>query len=938
MVNIGSSNSSERRGLSFLIFVAIIGFSLARGIATFLTNYLWFDSIGLNSVWIKILYTRIGLVVALSLLAFAFIFVNLRLATRATPVMDIFEAFDSEDPLARFRNWVSERFARFRLTGAIALSLFLGGGASALWEQVLLFLNKEEFNIADPVFGYDVSTYVYALPLYRLFISWGFQLVIITSLIIVLYFIATGAMQLRPGRLPDVSSGGKAHLSVLLAFIALLKAAAYRLDALELLYSPRGKVFGASYTDVKAHLPALNLLVLISIFGAILLLVNIRRRGWLLPATAIGLWLAVSVIVGGVVPAAIQRFRVLPDELNKELPYVAEHINYTRIAYGLDEIEERPFEASSSLTQADINDNSQTVDNIRLWDPTVLAETYSQLQEIRAYYALKEVDVDRYVIDGKLTQVMVSARELDQTNLPAEGWVNQRLQYTHGFGVVFSPANAVANQGQPDFYVKGVPASTSVSELTIDQPRIYFGESAESSEYVVVNSLQEEVDYPLSTEGQSVAYTNYSGEGGVSIGSLFKRLGFALRYSELNLLISNQLSDTSKLIMERNIISRVKKAAPFLYTDNDPYLALIDGNLFWIIDMYTISDRYPYAQPADSGRINERSGLPMNFNYIRNSVKAVVNAYDGTINFYIFDEEDPLIKSYSKIFPGMFDDKSEMSENLLDHIRYPEDLFTVQSDMYRDYHMVDPRVFYADEDPWVIPTDSSTTPRVGTLRGEFTEIGFKPMLPYYLLMALPGEQDLSYLIFQPFNPENRPNMQSFLVADADPENYGELIDFRLPKGEFVDGPSQVATRINQDPDISQIFTLLDQQGSSVIKGNLFVVPINQSVLYYQPIYLQGEQNPLPEFKFVVVVFQDRILMAETLAEALEGIFGDINIGTSIDEEEGQDSSPIDLLNKANSAFKQAQEELKDGNLGKYQDLVDRAEELVSLAIELLNEK
>ncbi len=938
MVNIGSSNSSERRGLSFLIFVAIIGFSLARGIATFLTNYLWFDSIGLNSVWIKILYTRIGLVVALSLLAFAFIFVNLRLATRATPVMDIFEAFDSEDPLARFRNWVSERFARFRLTGAIALSLFLGGGASALWEQVLLFLNKEEFNIADPVFGYDVSTYVYALPLYRLFISWGFQLVIITSLIIVLYFIATGAMQLRPGRLPDVSSGGKAHLSVLLAFIALLKAAAYRLDALELLYSPRGKVFGASYTDVKAHLPALNLLVLISIFGAILLLVNIRRRGWLLPATAIGLWLAVSVIVGGVVPAAIQRFRVLPDELNKELPYVAEHINYTRIAYGLDEIEERPFEASSSLTQADINDNSQTVDNIRLWDPTVLAETYSQLQEIRAYYALKEVDVDRYVIDGKLTQVMVSARELDQTNLPAEGWVNQRLQYTHGFGVVFSPANAVANQGQPDFYVKGVPASTSVSELTIDQPRIYFGESAESSEYVVVNSLQEEVDYPLSTEGQSVAYTNYSGEGGVSIGSFFKRLGFALRYSELNLLISNQLSDTSKLIMERNIISRVKKAAPFLYTDNDPYLALIDGNLFWIIDMYTISDRYPYAQPADSGRINERSGLPMNFNYIRNSVKAVVNAYDGTINFYIFDEEDPLIKSYSKIFPGMFDDKSEMSENLLDHIRYPEDLFTVQSDMYRDYHMVDPRVFYADEDPWVIPTDSSTTPRVGTLRGEFTEIGFKPMLPYYLLMALPGEQDLSYLIFQPFNPENRPNMQSFLVADADPENYGELIDFRLPKGEFVDGPSQVATRINQDPDISQIFTLLDQQGSSVIKGNLFVVPINQSVLYYQPIYLQGEQNPLPEFKFVVVVFQDRILMAETLAEALEGIFGDINIGTSIDEEEGQDSSPIDLLNKANAAFKQAQEELKDGNLGKYQDLVDRAEELVSLAIELLNEK
>ena len=938
MVNIGSNNSSERRGLSFLIFIAIIGFSLARGIATFFTNYLWFDSIGLNSVWMKILLTRIGLVGALSSIAFLFIFINLRVATRATPVMDIFEAFDSEDPLARFRNWVSERFARFRLTGAIALSLFLGGGAASLWEQVLLFINKEEFNILDPVFGYDVSSYVYGLPLYRLFISWGFQLVIITSLIIVLYFIATGAMQLRPGRVPDVSSGGKAHLSVLLAFIALLKAAAYRLDALELLYSPRGKVFGASYTDVVAHLPALNLLVGISVFGAILLLVNIKRRGWLLPVTAIGLWLAVSIIVGGLVPAAIQRFRVLPDELNKELPYVEQHINYTRIAYGLDQIEERPFEASSVLSQSDISDNSQTVDNIRLWDPTVLAETYSQLQEIRAYYALKEVDVDRYVIDGQLTQVMVSARELDQTNLPAQGWVNQRLQYTHGFGVVFSPANAVASQGQPDFYVKGIPASTSVAELTVEQPRIYFGESAESSEYVVVNSLQDEVDYPLSTEGQSVSYTNYSGDGGVSIGSFFKRLGFALRYSELNLLISNQLSDTSKLIMERNVISRVKKAAPFLYTDNDPYLALIDGDLFWIIDLYTISDRYPYAQPADNGRINDRSGLPINYNYIRNSVKAVVNAYDGTMDFYVFDENDPLIKSYSKIFPAMFSDKSEMSDNLLDHIRYPEDLFTVQSDMYRDYHMTDPRVFYADEDPWVIPTDSSTTPRVGTLRGEFTEIGFKPMLPYYLLMTLPGEQDLSYLIFQPFNPENRPNMQSFLVADADPENYGQLIDFRLPKGEFVDGPSQVSTRINQDPDISQIFTLLDQQGSSVIRGNLFVVPINQSVLYYQPIYLQGEQNPLPEFKFVVVVFQDKILMAESLSEALEGIFGDIDFDTSKKEDDDPDANPIDLLNKANSAFNQAQEELLKGNLGKYQDLIEKAEEFVSLAIEILNEK
>ena len=720
----------------------------------------------------------------------------------------------------------------------------------------------------------------------------------------------------------------------MLAFVAVLKAFAYRLDSMELLYSPRGKVFGASYTDVVTHLPALNLLILISLFGAVLLLVNIKRRGWLLPATAISLWLAVSIIVGGVVPAAIQRFRVVPDELNKELPYVENHINYTRLAYGLDSIEEKSFEASPNLTDNDISDNAQTVDNIRLWDPTVLAETYSQLQEIRAYYALDEVDVDRYRINGELTQVMVSARELDQTNLPAVGWVNERLQYTHGYGVVFSPANNVASQGQPDFYVKGVPATTTVSELEVEQPRIYFGESAESVEYVVVNSLQDEVDYPLSTEGQSVAYTNYSGDGGVGIGSFFRRLGFALRYSELNLLISNQLSDDSKLIMERNVVSRVKKAAPFLYTDNDPYLALIDGNLFWIIDMYTVSDKYPYAQPADTRRINENSGLPMNFNYLRNSVKAVVNAYDGTMNFYVVDENDPLILSYKDIFPNLFTSKSSMSSDLLDHIRYPEDLFTIQSDMYRDYHMTDPRVFYADEDPWVIPSDSSTTPRVATLRGEFTEIGFKPMLPYYLLMSLPGESDLSYLIFQPFNPENRPNMQSFLVADADPENYGQLIDFRLPKGEFVDGPSQVATRINQDPDISQIFTLLDQQGSSVIKGNLFVVPINQSILYYQPIYLQGEQNPLPEFKFVVVVFQDRIIMEESLSEALASVFGGDFATENVEDTEGE--SALELLEKATKAFEKAQQELQNGNLGLYQNLVEQAQQYVDLALELLN--
>ena len=916
----------------------IILLNLYKKKRTFYTNYLWFGSVELRSVWITIFSWRVILIAATSLVAFAFIFVNLRLAVRASPVMDIFDSFDNEDPLLRFRSWVNERFVRYRILGSIAVSIFLGAGASILWEPTLLYLNQVGFNISDPIFNSDISTYIYGLPLFRQVVAWLMQLVIVSSGIIILYFIATGALQLRQGRLPSVSSGAKAHLSVLLAFVALLKAASYRLDAYELLYSPRGKVFGASYTDVKAHLPALNLLILISIFGAILLLFNIRRKGWLLPTTALGLWLAVSIIVGGIIPAAVQRFRVVPDELNKELPYVADHITYTRLAYGLDQIEEIPFAASDDLSLEGLSNNQQTIDNIRLWDPTVLAETYSQLQEIRAYYGLTEVDVDRYVIDGQKTQVMVAARELDQANLPATGWVNERLQYTHGFGVVFSPANAVAAQGQPDFYVKGVPANTSVSELEVDQPRLYFGETPKLEDYVFVNTLQDEVDYPLSTEGQSVSYTNYSGEGGVRVGSILKRLTFALRYSDLNLLISNQLTSDSKVIMVRNVLQRVKKAAPFLYTDNDPYLALVDGNLFWIVDMYTVSDRYPYAQPANTSRINERSGLPETFNYIRNSVKAVVNAYDGTMHFYVVDTKDPLILSYSKIFPELFTPESSISDSLKSHLRYPEDQFTIQSDMYRDYHMTDPRVFYADEDPWSIPADSSTTPRVALLRGALTELGFEPMVPYYLLMSLPGQEELSYLILQPFNPENRPNMQSFLVANADPEDYGRLINYYLPKGEFVDGPSQVATRIQQDPSISQIFTLLDQQGSQIIKGNLFVIPIDQSIMYYQPIYLQGDENPLPEFKFVVVVYQDRIVMNETLSGALSEIFGELEIGENVDESLTDEEAAADLLERASEAFKSAQDALRSGNLGGYQSLIEKAQTLVTRALDIVSDK
>ncbi len=955
--------SGGRRWLAILGILAFVALLTLRQAATFWTDYLWFASIRQTRVFSTLVLSRVLLVVVATLVAFVLLWLNLYLAERLSPRRPIPRAGGPDEELVeRFQEWVEPRIGRVRLIVAAAFGLLIGLAAGAWWEDFLLFTNAADFGIADPQFGRDVGFYVFRLPLYRDLFGWAFQFFLVTTLIVAAVHYLNGGIQLQ-NPIQRVTPGVKVHLSVLMALLAVLKAAGYQLDKFDLLYSLQGQVFGASFTDVNARLPALNLLILISLFAAVLLLVNIRFRGWTLPAVALGLWLATSIVVGGIIPAVVQRFRVEPDEVNKELQFVARNIEFTRDAYGLADVQVREFAADENLAASAIQANRPTIDNLRLWDPTVLETTYRQLQELRTYYKFEDVDVDRYPIDG-LTQVMLAARELDQDNIPGAGWVNTHLVYTHGFGAVVSPANDVTTEGQPDFYVRDIPPENLQGNPVLDiaEPRIYFGEGFESGSFVFVRTKEPEVDFPLETGRDAVQFTTYSGGGGVKVGDIARRAAFALRFADFNTLISGQLTSDSRILMVRNVKDRVRKLAPFLYPDADPYLVTVDGRLLWVLDLYTVTSRYPYSQPAITARLDAfRSTLPSNFNYIRNPVKAIVDAFEGTMTFYVVDDGDPVLRAYRDIFPTIFTDGAAMPEEIRNHLRYPEDLFRVQSDMYTRYHVTDSRVFFNNADPWAIARDPSDT-ESGTLRRESfyqdDDGEYRPMVPYYLLMRLPDDEDLSFLIMQPFTPEKRRNMVSFLVAKSGPSAYGEMIDFQLPRDRFIDGPGQVGARINQTPEISSEFTLLGQQGSQVIQGNLLVVPIDEAVLYVQPIYISARRDgdsgsplqpaasddatALPEFKRVVVVYQDTVVMRDSVDEALEAIFGD---GTGALPQPGVEPGPGEvpnevaaLIGRALAAFAEADAALADGDLGTYADKVKEAQRLLEQAQALIAEE
>lgn len=948
----GSFRRPRRRSSRWLVLVAAVAFVLLMtlsGVATAWTDYLWFSSVDATSVWVTTLLSRVLLGLAGFAVATLVIWINLEVVSRCK-IGRLMDEGPDDEVIRRFREWVGARRIRAHLAGAVVLGLLLGTSVAAWWRDVLVWINEVPFEKTDPIFGVDVSFYVFDLPVYRNIVGWSIQLVVATALVSLAYHYLSGGIQRLPNRLPLVSSGVKSHLSVLLAALAILKAVAYRLDSYELLYSTRGAIFGASYTDVTAHRPALTLLMAISLLGAGLLLWNMRQAGWLLPAVAGGLWLIVSVVVGGVIPAAIERFRVQPNQFNLERPYIEHHIEFTLDAYGMGEgqVETRDFAASPDLTGEDIAGNQATISNVKLWDPGVLVPAYSQLQAIRPYYQISSVDTDRYVIDGELTQVMVAARELDSEDLPAEGWVNETLVYTHGFGAVISRANDVnPTTGEPDFLVRDVPPESIVSELQVIQPRLYFGETAGTGSYVIARTNQLEVDFP-SGEDDTVVRNTYEGKGGVNLSNFAVRLAMALRFGDLNTLISPELTPESRVLMVRNVVDRLARVAPFMQADNDPYLALIDGRLVWIVDLYSTTSRYPYSAPVIDERLGITSDLSRDFNYIRNSVKAVVDAEDGTVTLYVLEPTDPLTQAYRNVFPDVFTDVSEMSDELRDHLRYPEDMFRVQAEMYATYHQLDPQDFFQDEDKWDIPGDPATSDRE-PLRGDvFDQAGrvrkdLRQSLPYYLLMRLPDEEELSYLIFQSFNPASRNNMTAFLVAKSGPAEYGKIIDYRLPRGQLTNGLEQVSARIDQDPVISQQFTLLGQQGSEIIRGNMLVVPVEESLLFIQPIYLRAEGVLLPEFKRVVVVFGDQTtpIMSETLDAALAEIFGAAPVvdrpavtpsddAVTVPSDEGLDLQATVL--QIDRLLTEADAALRSGDLGEYQARVDEAARLTERVV------
>ena len=954
----------RRRLIWVLVGIGVI-YGLFTALSRVWTDYLWFDSVDQTGVWwIRWVWVAaLGLLGAL--LVFLVIWSNMRLARYLSVRFASFSTAPEDPSVAQIRQAVSTRTPLLEWLGAAGAAVLLGLGVSAWRDQALLFLNAQPFGVSDPQFGLDLSFFMFRLPLWSTIVGWLTGVAIATLIAAGISYFALGGIRFPMRRLPRFDTQAKAHLSALAAVIALLRALSYRLDTYQLLFTNNENVFGAGYADINARLPALNLLIAVSIFSAILFVINIWRRGWVLVAVSVAAWVFVSLAAGVAYPAIVQRFQVQPNELIREGPYIERNISATRAAYGLDEVEVRPFEASFDLDAADISRNAPTISNVRLWDPDVLNRTYQQLQEIRTYYRVDHVDTDRYPIGGTDTQVMLALREMDEPNIPAQDWQNQRLVYTHGFGAVLSPANVVAVDGQPDFLLRDIPPQTTEPILELTQPRIYFGETYEQDRPVIVRSgdQSQEIDFPASEEGGSAdnRYNNYDGEAGVEISGVFHRLAFALRYGDLNILISSQINPDSRVLMQRNVQSRVEAVAPFLVADADAYPVILDGRILWVVDMYAISGDYPYSQPIgvglrgfDTARLSSASQLPLSgFNYIRNSVKATVDAFDGTIRLYVTDESDPLVATWRKVYPDLFADVSQVPPGLGEHFRFPQDLFKIQSELYLDYHMVDVTQFFQRNDAWSIPSDPSTIRRIELLRGD--QIGgvdgafldyLEEMLPYYLLMTLPGENDTSYVLLQPYNPLEKPNMSAFLIADSTPGRYGRLIDYRMPQGSLVEGTGQVGNRIDQDDEISQQFTLWRGQGSSVVLGDMLVVPIDEEVLYVQPVYLEAEQGGLPEFRRVVVVHGDDIEWDDTLEGALAKIFGtdDSPAPATDDQKEPEGPAPEpepsitgsetvqQLLSDASEAFDRANQALRSGNLSEYQRLIDRAAQLVEEAL------
>lgn len=900
------------RPVLFLVGIFIL-IQVLGGLVQLFTDLAWYGSLGRRDVLVTRFVAEIGWFVVGFLLFVVPALASLWVARRLGPQVPIRRVGPVEVPDLSGPAGV----VLVGVTLVLGLvSAFAWGGN---WQSILLFFNGGDFGSTDASFGRDIGFYVFDLPFWRFAQGWVvLALAAIVGLTVGAYAVAATRWSFH------LTAPVRAHVSLLGAGLLLAIALGYQLDAAELVYSTRGiggTVQAAMYTDMNAQVPAYAILTIVAIVSAGLLVANIFFRTLWLIGLAAGAWFVLSIVVGGFYPGAVQRFGVEPNELERERPYLERHLAATREAFDLEPIEERQFTGEQRITRALFEQNEATLDNLRLWDYRPLLQTFGQQQILRQYYNFLDVDIDRYQIDDAERQIMLSGREIEIDRLAdaARTWTNERLVFTHGYGLTAVRSNAITPEGQPNYLVSGINRNP---DLPLGQPRIYFGEA--TTEYVVVRTRTLEFDYPTGDEGGET--TSWTGDTGVPVDNVLSRLLFAIRFGDLNLLISDQLTADSAILYRRDIHTRVPELAPFLAYDRDPYLVNADDRLVWIWDAYTTTDRYPNAQPLSLE--TEFSGA----NYVRNSVKVVVDAYTGEVRYYVVDPAEPIIAAWSRIFPGLFEPISAMPESLVPHLRYPEDLFTAQNTTYLLYHLSPTEsgagTFYNQDDQWSIPT------QVSDVSGEGG-----PVAPYYVIMKVPGEEESEFVLIQPLVAANRPNMIAWIAARMDPGVYGERIEFRFPVDTTTLGPAQVQARINQDSRISEQFTLWSQAGSDVVRGDLLVLPMGDAILYVEPIYLRSTQSSFPEFKRVILADQTRVAFAENLDEGLRQILGEVAVPGPEPEPGGGGGGelPADvasLIALAGQLYDDAQAALGAGDLGAYQDAVDELGRVLDRIAEL----
>jgi uncharacterized protein len=883
------------RVLLIVIAILVTCLILLELIADFLVDWLWFSAIGyLDIFWIRIVAEAEIFIVVL-IATIIVLWANGSLALRFSQSQWEQDPTDHEqksagtatlpETLNFTRRWLPWRIVI--PVGACLLAMLVAWAEVDKWSVFLGFLYQEPYGGADPLYDKDIGFYLFTLPAYVAIKNWMFITLFLSALFAGAIYWVHGDIRYDVQR-RSMSPAAIAHSSVLLGLFFAVKAWSYYLDRYLLLYKDNGVVVGASYTDIHVGLPALWLLVGLSMIAAFAAWANVRVRSFTIPVAAIVLVFGGSFVLSGLIPGIFQRVFVKPNELELERPYIQRNIALTQQAYNLQQITVKPFPAEQDLTFKAIEANKATIDNIRLWDWQPLMDAYRQLQEIRTYYKFHDVDVDRYWLGGTYQSVMLSARELKSSLLPhnAQTWVNIHVLFTHGNGVVMSPVTRKSVEGLPLFYLRDIPP-VSISGPDIRESRIYYGEETDS--YVIVKGSTPEFDYP---KGKDNIYASYDGTGGIFIGSFWRKNLFAWHFSDINLLLSSYITGETRIMIRRNIREGVRTIAPFFRLDHDPYLVVSDGRLFWIQDAYTTSDYFPYAQPAQR----------LDLNYIRNSVKIVIDAYNGTVDFYLTDATDPIAKTYQRIFPNLFKPFATMPSDLQKHIRYPEDLFRIQAQIYQAYHMEAADVFYNREDLWQFPREPG---------GDGTTL----MLPYYIIMRLPGETQAEFFLMLPMVPSRRDNMIAWLAARCDPPDYGKLIVYEFPKDKLVYGPFQIEALINQNTEISQQLTLWNQMGSRVIRGNLLVIPIENSILYVSPLYLRAQHGQLPELKRVIAAYNDRVVMKETLAEALSALFetGVAPGGPSVSTATSPAAPAAARAREALDRYNQAIERLKSGD-------------------------